>query len=505
LTSCAFTLKERLLGQQPLYTAAETRELDRLAIEEAGIPGIRLMSRAGRAAFERLQELWPEATQLHVFCGSGNNGGDGYIVASLAQTRGMAVTVYQVGEPAKLSGDALAAHNQALSDGVHMRAFQPGESFSQGIVVDAVLGTGLSGVVRDDAGIAIDAINASALPVLAIDIPSGLCSDSGKVLGRAVVANHCITFIGIKRGLLTGAAATYVGGLSFTDLDVPIEVYQAVDGRCFCLELEDQLQLLPARQGHAHKGMFGHVLIVGGDVGMAGAALMAAEAAARCGAGLVSAATRPEHVAPFVARRPELMTRGLTHGSELLPMLDKPNAVAVGPGLGTSAWSEQMLQRVTDTSLPLVMDADALNLLSQGTGVTGVFRDNWILTPHPGEAARLLEVSTADIQADRFAAVQALQQRYGGVVVLKGAGTLICGGAEVYLSPYGNPGMASGGMGDVLSGVLAALLAQGLAPLPAACLGVCLHGRAADLASVDGAIGMLATDLMPQLRLLLGD
>jgi hydroxyethylthiazole kinase-like uncharacterized protein yjeF len=498
-------VKERLLAQEPLYTAAETRELDRLAIEEFGIPGIRLMARAGRVAFERLQELWPEATRVHVFCGTGNNGGDGYIVASLAQARGIPVIVYQVGEAEKISGDALLARDQALSDGVLVLPFQAGRRLDEGIVVDALLGTGLSGAVREDAGSAIDAINTSGLPVLAIDIPSGLCSDSGRVLGAAVVADHSITFIGIKRGLLTGAAPAYVGGLSFSDLEVPSEVYQAVTARCFWLELEDQLQLLPPRQAHAHKGMFGHALIVGGEEGMAGAALMAAEAAARCGAGLVSVATRPEHVAAFVARRPELMTRGVATGTELLPMLDKPNAVAVGPGLGTSAWSEQMLQRVTDTRLPLVVDADALNLLSRGAGLPELSRDNWILTPHPGEAARLLQVSSGEIQADRFAAVQALQRRYGGVVVLKGAGTLICAGTDVFISPYGNPGMASGGMGDVLSGVLAALLAQGLSPLRAACLGVCLHGRAADLASADGAIGMLATDLMPQLRLLLGD
>jgi hydroxyethylthiazole kinase-like uncharacterized protein yjeF len=426
-------------------------------------------------------------------------------VAALAQARGIPVSIYQLGETSRISGDALTARNHALAEGVVVLSFQVGVSLQEGIIVDALLGTGLTGAVRADAAAAIDAINASSLPVLSIDIPSGLCSDSGSVLGRAVKADHCITFIALKRGLLTGDAPSYVGGLSFTDLEVPAEAYHAVAADSFCLELEDQLPLLPARPRHAHKGMFGHALIVGGDTGMAGAALMAAEAAARCGAGLVSAATQPEHVAAFVARRPEVMTRGVTAGGELQVLLEKPNAIAIGPGLGTSAWSEQMLQRVTDTALPLVMDADALNLLAQGAVVASRHRDNWILTPHPGEAARLLGVTSGAIQADRFTAVRSLQARYGGVVVLKGAGTLICGGAEVFLSTDGNPGMASGGMGDVLSGVLAALLAQGLEPMQAACLGVCLHGRAADLASADGAAGMLATDLMSPLRLLLGD
>jgi hydroxyethylthiazole kinase-like uncharacterized protein yjeF len=494
-----------LLADQELYTAAQTRELDRIAIEELGIPGIRLMSRAGRAAFELLSELWPDPTCLHIFCGTGNNGGDGYILASLAQAQRIPVIVYQLGVADKIGGDALTARSKALADGVEVRCLEDSFDLSQGVIVDALLGTGLSGEVRGPCCDAIQAINASGLPVLAIDIPSGLCSDTGRVLGCAVVADCTITFIGLKRGLLTGEAASYVGGLSYTDLEVPMQAYEAVAADCFCLELEQQLSLLPVRLPHAHKGMFGHVLIVGGDKGMAGAALMAAEAAARCGAGLVSAATRPEHVAAFVGRRPEVMARGVSGGNELLPLLDQPNVIAVGPGLGTSPWSEQLLQRVTDTELLLVMDADALNLLGETEIVQVRQRDNWILTPHPGEAARLLQVTSADIQADRFAAVQALQQRYGGVVVLKGAGTLVCGGGSVFLSPYGNPGMASGGMGDVLSGVLAALLAQGLPPLQAARLGVCLHGRAAELASVDGAVGMLATDLMPHLRLLLGD
>ena len=493
------------MDAQPLYTAAQTRELDRIAIEELGIPGIRLMSRAGRAAFDLLSELWPEPACLHVFCGTGNNGGDGYILASLARAQRIPVTVHQLGDADKIGGDALTARNKALAEGVEVRPFEDAVELIDGVVVDALLGTGLSGAVRGPSRAAIAAINASGLPVLAIDIPSGLCSDTGRVLGCAVIADCTITFIGLKRGLLTGEAPSYVGGLSYTDLAVPMQAYEGVAADCFYLQLEQQLSLLPARLPHAHKGMFGHVLIVGGDEGMAGAALMAAEAAARCGAGLVSAATRPDHVAAFVTRRPEIMARGVSGGNELLPLLDKPTVIAVGPGLGTSPWSQQLLQRVTDTDLPLVMDADALNLLGAGDIVPARQRANWILTPHPGEAARLLQVAGADIQADRFAAVQALQQRYGGVVVLKGAGTLVCGGAEVFLSPYCNPGMASGGMGDVLSGVLAALLAQGLSPLQAACLGVCLHGHAAELAGADGAVGMLATDLMPPLRSLLGD
>lgn len=488
-----------------LYTAAQTRELDRLAIEEFGIPGIRLMGRAGRAAFELLLSAWPEAEHIHVFCGTGNNGGDGFILASLARARGINVTVYQVGDAAKITGDALTARQQALADDVVFCDFDEHCDMHEGVVVDALLGTGLQGDVRGGSLGAIGCINESSLPVLAIDIPSGLCSDSGCVLGTAVEADHTVTFIGIKRGLLTGQAPAVVGHLHFTDLEVPAEVYLQQQAQCQWLELDEQLESLPPRPAHAHKGMFGHALVVGGDEGMAGAAVMAAEAAARCGTGLVSAATRSAHVSALVGRVPEIMAHGTENGGELLPLLENASVIALGPGLGRSPWSEQMLLRVMETELPMVVDADALNLLAQGRIVETPRRDNWILTPHPGEAARLLGCSTDDIQRDRFAAVANLQARFGGVVLLKGAGTLVCGGEEIFLCPYGNPGMASGGMGDVLSGVLAALLAQGLSPLQAACLGACLHGMAADLAAEEGGVGMLATDLIPHLRSLLGD
>jgi NAD(P)H-hydrate epimerase len=231
---------------------------------------------------------------------------------------------------------------------------------------------------------------------------------------------------------------------------------------------------------------------------------MAAEASLRCGAGLVQVATRPEHVAALVARTPEVMPRGVSSDDDFTPMLEAADVLVLGPGLGQSPWSTQLLQRALASGKPAVLDADALNLLASGAlgdiGPAGIR----VLTPHPGEAARLLGCDTARVQADRFAAVSDLQRLYGGVVLLKGNGSLITGGENILLSDYGNPGMASGGMGDVLSGVLVSLLAQGLEPLDAACLGVCLHGAAADRAAgVDGMRGLLATDLLPQLRRLL--
>ena len=492
------------MPEQALYTSAQSRELDRIAIEEFGVPGIRLMHRAGRTAFERLRSRWP-GMPLVIFCGSGNNGGDGYVVAALAHDRGIPVTLYQLGDPSKTKGDAARARTAALTAGVRVVPFPAAVDFDGAVVVDALLGTGLAGDVRGDYIRAIESINGSGRPVLAIDIPSGLCSDTGRRLGIAVRASETVTFIGVKQGLLTGDALDHCGELHFAGLEVPEEVYRRVEPASRRLCLEAERDRLPEISRTAHKGSFGHALVVGGNLGMAGAAIMAAEAAARSGAGLVSAATRTPNLPGFNARRPEIMAHGVEARGDLAGLLDRASAVAVGPGLGQGAWAEQLLQRVTETDLPLVLDADALNLLAQGRAARDLARGDWILTPHPGEAARLLDTDTGAVQADRFAAAREIQSRYGGVVVLKGAGSLIAEDDRIAVCPYGNPGMASGGMGDVLSGVLVALLAQGLSPGDAARLGVCLHSAAADRAAEGGMRGMLATDLLRPLRQLVGD
>ena len=492
-----------LMSLEPLYTASQTRELDRCTIEGHGVPGITLMSRAAGAAFDRLLGSWPQPERIQVLCGTGNNGGDGFLVADLAHKRGIPVSVLQVGDPERIGGDAKQAREQALANGVPMQSFTVAEVAPTGVLVDAMLGTGLGGEVRGIYREAIEAINASGAAVLAIDIPSGLCADTGRVLGVSVRADVTVTFIGLKRGLFTLDAADHVGQLHFTDLAVPAEVYGEVPADGFRLNLEDLLASLPPRPANAHKGMYGTVLVVGGDHGMAGAAAMAAEAALRCGAGLVRVATHAEHVAALVSRVPEVMPRGVASGQELAPMLDAADVLVVGPGLGRSPWSEQLLQTAAASGKPMVLDADGLNLLAEGRVVAPARRDNWVLTPHPGEAARLLGCPTAEIQGDRFASAQQLQQRYGGVVLLKGNGTVVAGSDRWLLSDYGNPGMASGGMGDVLSGVIGSLLAQQLPSLEAAALGACLHGAAADMAAEQGERGLAATDLIPPMRLLL--
>jgi NAD(P)H-hydrate epimerase len=295
----------------------------------------------------------------------------------------------------------------------------------------------------------------------------------------------------------TGEGPACCGDILFDDLQIPADLYGSVTASCHLYDGRDLPVLLPPRSRTAHKGDHGHVLVIGGDNGMAGAARMAAEAAARCGAGLVSVATRAVHAGIQAALRPELMFRGVETVDELTPLLERASVIAAGPGLGTASWGRKLLEAAIARELPLVVDADALNLLP----VMPHRRNNWILTPHPGEAARLLGITTREVQQDRFRAVHELVEQYHGVVILKGAGTLIAASdAPTCICTAGNPGMASGGMGDVLTGVIAGLLAQGLRRYDAARAGVYLHARAGDLAAAGGERGLLATDLFTYLR-----
>ena len=484
-----------------LYCAAKVREFDRIAIADHGIPGLELMRRAGRAAFGLLHSIWPEASRIAIFCGAGNNGGDGYIVAARAAQLGLNVRLYMLAEAGRLQGDARSAYQLALESGVEPRTWDGDSLAHVDVIVDGLLGTGIKGVVREDYARAIAAINEAALPVLALDIPSGLNSDTGVELGAAVRATVTISFIGLKQGLLSADGQACVGQLHFDDLALPAEVLSSCDPDCMRLDVQDLQSCLTPRSRSAHKGHYGHVLVIGGDHGMGGAVALAARAAARSGAGLVSLATRPEHIPGAMAQAPEVMSHGVNSGQELEPLLERPSVIVIGPGLGRQAWGEQMLQKAWAAGKPMIVDADALNIISEGRVVQSARRDDWIITPHPGEAARLLGMSVSELQGDRFAAVAQLQSQYGGAAVLKGSGSLIADGdSPLAVCPYGNPGMATGGMGDVLSGIAGGLLAQGVSIGDSARLAVLLHGRAADMAAADGERGMLASDLLPWIR-----
>ncbi len=480
----------------PLYSAAQARQFDSLAIM-AGLSGGTLMARAGAAAFAALRARWPQARRIVVLCGVGNNAGDGFVLARLARAAGCEVSVLQVGDVSVIHGDALQALNDYRAAGGVSQDFVAADLASADVLVDALFGTGLTREVSGAWCGAIEAMNTAVPPVLALDLPSGLHADSGAVLGAAVCAAVTVTFIARKQGLYTGAGRAQSGCVMFDDLGVPSQAYAGTTPGALLLANDALSDWLPPRARDAHKGRFGHVLVVGGEQGMSGAVRLAAEASARVGTGLVSIATRAAHAAVLSAARPELMCHGVEHAAQLTPLLARAGVIAIGPGLGQGEWAHELLGRTLDTQLPLVVDADALNLLA----LEPVRRDNWILTPHPGEAARLLQCSTADIAADRYQAVRELAARFGGVAVLKGAGTLIAQqDAQVCVCDAGNPGMASGGMGDVLTGVIAGLLAQGLPLFEAAQAGVLAHALAGDAAARDGERGLLAADLLPCLR-----
>lgn len=460
------------------------------------------MQRAARAAFEALRRQWPRARRIAVLCGSGNNGGDGYEIAALAVDAGMTVDIAQVG-PLPVSGDAVTA--QAAWAQLRGPAAEFSEEWAREVlpgaevICDAIFGIGITREVSGVAAAAIHAINARRPDqgVLAVDLPSGLDADSGAVQGCAVRADLTVSFIVRKLGLYTAAGPDCAGRREFADLEIPAALVASSPALATQMRAEDLIAALPPRPRSAHKGAHGQVLLVGGDAGMAGAILLAVRGALRTGAGLVSVVTRPAHALPLTAAQPEAMFHGVDSAASIDELLRKSDVVAVGPGLGQSVWSAGLLDRCLRAGRPLVLDADALNLLTRTPTIR--LPTHSVITPHPGEAARLLNTDTASVQRDRLAAARALRQRFGAVVVLKGAGTLVCG-EEMQLCPFGNPGMGVGGMGDVLSGVIAALIAQGLSPEHAAAHGVLIHALAGDRAAAEGERGLLPSDLIQHLR-----
>jgi NAD(P)H-hydrate epimerase len=479
-----------------LYAPAQVRELDRRAIEDHGVPGYTLMTRAGQFAFDAVHDHWPER-ELVVVCGAGNNAGDGYVIARLALEAGIPAQVVYLVEPEKLGGDAGQAVADYFARGGQAHPFESMLPAGNVVLVDALLGTGLDREVGGRFAEAVMAINDHPAPVFAVDVPSGLNAETGQVMGTAVEAQMTATFVGMKTGLLTGRGPALCGDVVYHSLDVPDIVFDDVPVKARRITDAALVDALPVRPRDAHKGLSGHVLVVGGGQGMPGAARLAGEAALRAGAGLVSVATRPEHVAAVAADRPELMCKGVETVGDLASLAERATVVAVGPGLGQTEWAQEILGAVLATDFPLVVDADALNLLAASPTARG----NWVLTPHPGEASRLLQRGTAEIQADRFAAVAKIAERYAAVAVLKGAGTLVANGqGEVALCDAGNPGMAVAGMGDVLTGVIAGLIAQCGDPWLAARCGVLIHARAGDIASSSGERGMLASDLFDAVR-----
>lgn len=478
-----------------IYTTAQIREIEQIGYTSNKLTEYELMQRAGAAAYHALKKHWPKAQNITVFCGSGNNGGDGYVLARLAAQDNKNVQVIHIGDQHHLKNPALQAKQDCAAAHVAIIPYADTTELVADVIVDAIFGIGLNSTINGLYVNAIKMINVSKIPVLSIDIPSGIHADSGAIQGIAVHATLTITLLGLKLGLFTGSGIAYAGLIECADLELSTTKVNPI---AQCLNKRIISQFLPHRLKDAHKGQFGHVLIIGGDYGFPGAAHMAAAAVLRVGAGLVSVATRHEHIAIISATRPEIMCHGIHEAHELTPLIERATVIVIGPGLGRSSWSEQLFNTAVAADKPMLIDADGLFWL----GDYHLANQNWVLTPHPGEAAKLLDTTTNAIQSDRLAAATLLQQQFGGVAVLKGAATIVCDNNYLpAFCPYGNPGMASGGMGDVLSGVIGGLLAQGLSAENAAKLGVVIHALAGDhAAKQDGERGLLAMDLMPYLR-----
>jgi NAD(P)H-hydrate epimerase len=489
-----------------IYSAAQVRALDAFEIEKRGVPGFTLMTRAAQAALELLRARWPQARRVAVVCGAGNNGGDGYVLARLAQAAGLETLVLAATPPERLTGDARRAQQEWLAAGGRAHPFTAEALSGSDVIVDGLLGTGFHPPARPETLAVIHAMNAVRRPVLALDIPSGVDADSGAVHEAAVRAEITLSFVGLKAGLFLGAGAAHAGVVLLDDLGVVPPAQPEFTPLMRRMDESEIAQALPRRSPDTHKGSSGRVLVIGGGPGMPGAVRLTGTAALRVGAGLVTVAGAAEHITAVSGATPELIYLPVSSATSLGEALEAATVVAVGPGLGTGDWSQRLwsevlrARRPATGALPTVVDADALNLLALDPMRLPA---DWIITPHPGEAARLLGVETAAVQADRLGAVRELQARYGAVSVLKGAGTLVAAGGqapEIFICDRGNPGMATAGMGDVLTGVIAGLRGQVPDSALAARVGVLVHALAGDSAAQRGQRGLIASDVIDELR-----
>jgi hydroxyethylthiazole kinase-like uncharacterized protein yjeF len=495
-----------------VYDAQQVLTNEGLIAQSQKVPMYQLMEWAGKAAFEQLSQHWPKAKVILLLCGKGNNGGDGFIIARLAHLAGIKVSVLLTCQPSEIKGDANIAYQAMISAGVkqvftenileHIRRFQ-GQ-----VIVDALFGIGFYGVLAEPGQQWVEAINENKTPVLSVDTPSGLCASTGYVNEKnAVIADITVTFIVYKQGLLTGQAANFVGKIILAELTLGTAFKQQVASKHLYQSLSmliNDTSPLKKRWRTSHKGSIGQILAIGGNVGMPGAIRLASEGALRSGAALVSVCCHDDNQNLVFNGRPELMLAP-SNAKELAQSkaMEKASVILLGPGLGQQTWSQQLFDLVIEQSKQrkfqklMVIDADALTLLAR----IPRYYKHWILTPHPKEAAILLGCSVKDVEADRFKAVRAIVKKYGGICVLKGAGSLICDGEQVVINSTGNAGMASGGMGDVLSGIVAAFILQAEHYFAAVCLAVYIHGAAGDIiASTYGQRGMLASDLFTPIQ-----
>lgn len=485
-----------------IYSAAQVRALDTYEIEKRQVPSFTLMTRAAEGAFKILRARWPQARRIAVVCGRGKNGGDGHVLARLARAAGLETLVLATAPPDQLEGDARRAQVEWLAAGGSAHLFAAEALSGSDLIVDALLGTGLSGPPRPETLAVIRAINAARRPVMSLDVPSGLDADTGAVHEAAVRAEITVCFVALKSGLFLGAGPEHAGVVLLEDLGVVAPSLPQFTPLLRRIDESELASHLPRRKRQSHKGTHGRVLVVGGGSGMPGALRLAGEAALRVGAGLVTVAGATENLVAVTGSRPELIYLPVSSVTNLDDALRQADVLAVGPGLGRGDWALRLWSQVLRVqNVPAVIDADALYLLAQSPMRLPA---DWIITPHPGEAARLLGSDAGEIQADRLGAARALHAKYGAIVVLKGAGTLVASGSggtvDLAICERGNPGMATAGMGDVLTGVIAGLRAQLDSSVRAARVGVLAHALAGDSAAQGGQRGLVASDVLAELR-----
>src|SRR5271170_7710182 len=505
-----------------LLNAAESRELDRISQEKYAIPSYTLMTRAGEAVADALVENFPDATtDVQVVAGKGNNGGDGFVAGRRLIQDGFAVRAVLLGRAADLKGDAARAHAEFRAAGgkaieaTTEASLDAALSKRPSAIVDAIFGTGLNAAVKDVPRRAIEVVNSFGVPTVAVDIASGVNSDTGAILGAAIKASLTVTFGFAKFGHVSYPGAGQCGELRIIDIGFAPRAIEEIAPSGRFLERADLQHLIRVRPINSHKGMYGHPLVIAGGRGKSGAVLLASSAALRVGAGLVTAAV-PESIQPIVAAgQAELMTEPIAdrdghfdgvHAPDALKMLlDGKNAIIVGPGIGVTDDTKRLIEWLISASereRAMLIDADGLNAVAAlGCDTLKRARGPVVLTPHPGEASRLLGIATAAINDDRISAARTLAARTGATVLIKGARSVIASpDGDVFVNSTGNPGMSTPGMGDALSGIVGALLGQHLRPLDALALGVFLHGYAADrVAAQMGRVGYIAGDLIDDL------
>ncbi len=505
------------------------RKMDQTAVETYEIPGVVLMENAGREVALAVKNMWEfqkkdkrpaNTTKVVLFCGKGNNGGDGLVAARHLANMGFDTNVFIIANPSSITGDAAINLKIANNMGLKIKIIDEKTDLntimemtsSASILVDAILGTGLKGEVRGIARNVIAMINKLETPVIAVDIPSGICGETGKVLGNAVKAEQTVTMASPKMGLLLYPGTEYVGKLIVADIGMPINLVESTEAEAELLDYKWVSSCFKEYPPDAHKGTFGKVFVIAGSCGMTGAATLSAEAAVRSGAGLVTAGI-PESLNDILEiKLTEAMTIPLSETPDrcisvaaldrALQFANKSNVVVLGPGLSTKNETKQFVRQFAlNCKVPMVIDADGLNALAEYPEALNKAQAPVIITPHPGEMARLLSATLSEVQRNRISSVKTAAKRFGCTVVLKGARTLIATSeGKLFINPTGNAGMATGGSGDVLSGIIGAFLARGMKPYEAAAAGVYLHGLAGDLAAREkGEICLAAGDIIDYL------